>query len=131
MKYFKMNEFEKSETADKLGINNSIPISLKRNIEFLCENVLDKAREYIGMPIFINSGYRSPLLNKAVNGVNYSQHLIGKAADITTQTRKNDLLMAKYIEEFCNFDQLIIYKSFIHVSYNSNNNRKEIIYKAR
>ena len=34
-------------------------------------------------PIYVNSGYRSPALNKAVGGASGSMHLSGRAADIT------------------------------------------------
>lgn len=45
--------------------------------------MLDPARERLGKPIMVNSGYRCPLKNKAVGGVPNSQHLKGEAADIT------------------------------------------------
>jgi zinc D-Ala-D-Ala carboxypeptidase len=43
---------------------------------------LQQLRDRIGNPISITSGYRCPAHNKAVGGVEDSQHLLGKAADI-------------------------------------------------
>lgn len=43
---------------------------------------LDEIREGYGKPIIINSGYRSPELNKAVGGVVQSYHQKGLAVDI-------------------------------------------------
>lgn len=131
MNHFTLSELKKSTTADKLGINNSIPMSIIPNIEMLINQVLDPIREYMDKPIYVNSGYRCPLLNKAVGGVAGSQHVLGQAADITTRLRENDLIMERYIEENLVFDQMIVYKNFIHISYRTTGNRKEIIYKAK
>lgn len=131
MNHFTLSELKRSATADKLGINNSIPLSIIPNIEILINQVLDPIREYMNEPIYVNSGYRCPLLNKAVGGVAGSQHVLGQAADITTRSRENNLIMERYIEENIVFDQMIIYKNFIHISYRTTGNRKEIIYKAK
>ena len=131
MVHFTIGEFEKSETANKLGYNNHIPVSLYPNVQALIKNVLEPIRTHAGRPIFINSGYRCPLLNKAVGGVPSSQHVLGMAADITTKDRKKDLRIVDYVNENIEFDQMIIYKTFIHISYNENRNRHEIIYKAK
>ena len=45
---------------------------------------LQLMRDELGSPIFINSAYRCPVHNRAVGGTSASQHLQGKAADITT-----------------------------------------------
>lgn len=48
--------------------------------------LLDKAREYAGIPFVINSGYRTPEHNAAVGGVDGSAHTKGLAADIRALT---------------------------------------------
>lgn len=48
----------------------------------LCQRVLQPCRDAIGVPMKVNSAYRSPLVNQAVGGVGLSQHLFGEAADI-------------------------------------------------
>ena len=131
MNHFTLSELKKSVTADKLGINNNIPLSIIPNLEILINQVLNPIAEYMDVPIFVNSGYRCPLLNKAVGGVAGSQHVLGQAADITTRSRENDLIIERYIEENLVFDQMIVYKNFIHISYKTVGNRKEIIYKAK
>lgn len=131
MNHFTLQEFKKSETANKLGIDNSIPLSIIPNIEMLINQVLDPIREYIDEPVYVNSGYRCPLLNRAVGGVVGSQHVLGQAADITTGDWTSDLKLVNYIEKNLIFDQMIVYKNFIHISYRTTGNRKEIIYKAK
>jgi len=44
--------------------------------------LLEKAREVLGRPIIITSGYRCAAHNKAVGGKPVSAHLTGEAADI-------------------------------------------------
>ena len=45
--HFKLEEFAKSETAKRLGIDNSVPKELIPNIKALCENVLEPLRTEI------------------------------------------------------------------------------------
>jgi subtilisin family serine protease len=45
---------------------------------------LQELRERLGAPITITSGYRYPALNDDVDGANSSQHMAGRAADISS-----------------------------------------------
>ena len=69
----------------------------------------------------VTSARRTPEQNKACNGASNSQHLIGEAIDIKPycSTSFNKLLemIHTYSEHVSPFDQLIIYPSFIHVSF--------------
>lgn len=122
-KDFKLSEFLKSETARKHGINNSyISYVIVNNLQSLVTHVLQPLRDAINIPIRINSGYRSSLLNKRLNGAKNSQHMFGYAADITC----SDNLKALKLLQTMNIDQLIVYGDtlnprFIHVSYNAYN----------
>ena len=128
-KNFSLEEFEKSNTASAKGIDNSVPTDLIGNIQALVDNVLQPLRDLYGKPIRFNSGYRCPVLNKAVGGVPTSQHKKGKAADLTCE---NVIVLFDTLENSeIEFDQAILYrkKNFLHVSFNSGFNRKEIILK--
>jgi len=121
MRYFEMREF-----ACKCC--GQLPPSAEQNLQALVEHVLDPARERLGMPITVNSGYRCPAHNKAVGGVKNSQHLKGEAADITCADNKR---LAEIIEQLGNFDQLIVYPTFLHVSYKRQGVNRESITGAR
>ncbi len=124
---FTIEEFERSSAARQKGIDNSIPSKAKKNIMLLIEHVLQPARDRLGMPIYISSGYRSKALNKAVGGVSTSQHLTGEAADITCSDNNRLLEILKDMP----YDQLIAYRNkrreseilWIHVSYSEKNKR--------
>lgn len=129
-KNFTIEEFEYSETAERLGIQNSI--SDKRttiNICALIHNILQPIRDEFG-PVKVTSGYRSQELNKAIGGAKKSQHLMGEAADIVMDDMAN---VFDFIKNNLEFDQLIWEKGdeespeWIHVSYSIDKNRNEIL----
>jgi uncharacterized protein YcbK (DUF882 family) len=77
------HNFSKSEFECKSG--EDMPLDVLENVKLLAIQ-LQKIREYVGKPIRINSAYRSEAHNKAIGGVKTSQHILGKAADITIDT---------------------------------------------
>ncbi len=83
MRYFSIDELIRSSVASARGIDNTPPAEAVKNLKSLVSLVLDPAREALGAPIAVNSGYRSPELNRAVGGVPSSYHLQGRAADLT------------------------------------------------
>lgn len=134
MKYFSIGELSQSDTADKEGIPNHPNTMQKMNMEKLIVNVLDPIRSLYGKPIYVNSGFRSESLNKMIGGAKNSQHMEGKAADITAGSpneNKNvwDIIMFLFQEGDIDFDQLIDESklSWIHISYNEDNNRGQIL----
>ena len=130
-KNFTFAEFTKSDTAKRLHINNAITSwEVRDNIIALVEDVLQPLRDAWGGPLFINSGYRCPELNEAVDGVPTSQHVKGQAADVGVT---DPLALAKLaIKMRLTFDQMIVYPSFVHFSYKKNGeNRGEVLYSAK
>ena len=115
------------QPADKL------PDGVEGNLEALVVNVLEPARLRLGKPIVVNSGYRCPKHNKTVGGVSSSQHLRGEAADIALEPRNYESTekLAEAIMNGGKWDQLILYPTFVHVSYKRNGgNRRQILRKT-
>ena len=81
-KYFSLEEFTRSDTARRLGIDNTPTPEHIKNLSDMCVNLLDPLREAWGRPLIVTSGYRGYRLNKAVKGSNTSAHCYGLAADI-------------------------------------------------
>lgn len=115
-KNFRWEEFERSNKADELGIDNTIPDNtVAENVRALVFNVLQPLRDACEHPLRVNSGYRSKALNKAVKGAANSQHTRGEAADIHED---NPFTLAWLVLHIgLPFDQLILYDTFIHLSY--------------
>lgn len=129
MKHFTIKELSHSDTALLRGIDNYPTTEAISNLTSLVNNVLDPLRERYGKPIYVSSGYRSPTLNRSVNGATSSQHRLGEAADITTGSKEENRKLFETIKQKLPFDQLIDEKDFswIHVSYREGRNRKQTL----
>ena len=128
---FDLAEFVKSDTATRLGIDNTPTFQEVENIARLVVNVLQPLRNAYGKPITVNSGYRCPALNKAVGGSTTSSHMKGEAADITAGSKEENKELFELVKKLnLSFDQLIDEKDFswVHVSYRKGNNRNQILH---
>jgi Peptidase M15 len=103
---FTLEEFTRSTTADRLGIDNSPNAMETANIRMLCVQILQPARSALG-PIQISSGFRSDALNARVGGVQNSAHGLGFAADIIP-VNVGTLELARWIKNNTPFDQVIL-----------------------
>ena len=135
MKYFTIEELCASDTAERKKIDNTPNADARLRMQRLIEQLLDPIRAAWGGPISVNSGYRSPALNKAVGGVSNSQHMKGEAADITVGSAGDNKRLFDKIVELQKagkiaFDQLIDESNYdwVHVSYRSGKNRNQILH---
>lgn len=122
--HFSLAEFTVSQTAGRMGLENTpSPFAVERMRE-LCIHVLEPTREALGA-IRITSGYRAPLVNWHVRhpGVeppiplpDGGQHPKGEAADIIPVTVGLEDVMI-HIYQNAPFDQLIWEFGWVHVSY--------------
>ena len=130
---FSLNEFTKSDTAVRKGIDNTPNDVHLENMKALCENVLQKVRSHFGKSVRITSGYRSPELCEAIGSSSRSQHAKGQAADFEITGIDNKDL-AIWIRDNVDFDQLILEfytegdpnSGWVHCSY-SDDNRKQVL----
>ena len=90
---------------------------------------------YKETPIIINSGYRSPQVNKAVGGAANSNHLTGCAADIRCLGIEQALRYATTLLDISDeskedFDELLIEKSsrsiWVHFAVRPKDNRRKV-----
>ena len=135
MKYFTIEELCQSETAEKYKIDNTPSEEIKKNLETLVDCLLDPLREAWGSPIIINSGYRCPILNKAVGGSKTSSHMSGWSVDMRPKNGKMEEFK-KFVVDFIKtrfWDQCILEKSgdveWIHLSlYNNSGKQRKMIF---
>lgn len=87
--------------------------NLKRTAEYM-----EKVRDLLKFPIHINSGYRSPGVNKLVGGSPRSAHMRGNAVDFICPRFGSPLGICHAIENsLLNFDQLIEEGTWVHISF--------------
>jgi hypothetical protein len=135
--HFKLSEFTESLTAEKHGIVNVPGPEAVENLKRLCKGCLEPLREELGLPVVVTSGFRSKELNSLLaHSSSTSQHMQGRAADFYVGRGSRELLIKAFREILLNpkidFDQLILYPTFIHVSYVSKEkNRRGILIGRR
>jgi hypothetical protein len=147
--HFALLEFTENPTAKKHGIENSPPAEAIENFRKLCIHTLEPLREALGLPMIITSGYRCKSLNDILaHASRRSQHMKGQAADFyvgwstqltgrgqsgCTPTARERLIKAFrtiLTNASIDFDQLILYPNFIHVSFVSHESNHHSIMVA-
>ena len=107
---FNLNEFASKDGAD-------MPPEVFKNVVLVAKN-LQVLRDFVGQPIKVNSGYRSPAHNKSIGGASKSQHVKGKAADIVIKGHKPEVV-AEIIMELIKTGKMSqggigVYNTFTH-----------------
>lgn len=126
------NQAIKSDTAIRLGIDNTPSATAVEAMTLLCEKVIDPLYEVFPSMTF-NSFYRSPKLNTAIGGSATSQHVRGEAIDLDSKNDSFNKAIFEYIIKNMDFDQVISeypkdgVPSWVHVSYKKSGNRKEVL----
>lgn len=104
---FQLGEFEASESAARLNIDNRVPKNLVPNLERLCREILEPVRKHFG-PVRVTSGYRCIPLNRALKSKDTSHHVLGRAADIVIVNGSRPLTVCDWIHNAgLPFDQCI------------------------
>lgn len=142
--HFRLPEFTESPTARKHGIPNIPPAEAVDNLRALCHGTLEPLRMALGLPVIITSGFRTKALNDMLaHHSDRSQHMQGRASDLYVgwngpeedKPSRRELLIRAFrliiTSEQIDFDQLILYPTFIHVSYVSRERNRRTILLAR
>ena len=132
--HFKLGEFTKSNHPEVYNIPSHVAIE---NMKRIC-GWLEVLRDRYGAPIIINSGYRSPQLNKKVGGVSTSNHVTGCAVDIRCSGAEQAIDYAYILKAYSkeiqqDFDELLIEKNkygcyWVHFAVRPSGNRRKIMF---
>ena len=140
--HFTLGEMTASSHKEVYNIPSHEAIA---NLTNLCK-WLEVLRLRAGTPIRINSGYRSPQLNRAIGGVANSNHLTGCAVDIRVENMEQLIRYAAILLDISNethqdFDELLIEKRsasplgssknrygaiWLHFAVRPSNNRRKV-----
>ena len=132
-KHFKLEEFTKSMTATRKGIDNTPGSGDIKNLENVCYEILEPVRAKFDRPVTVTSGYRSEELCEAIGSKKTSQHAKGQAVDFEIAGVSN-LQVALWLTNNVDFDQLILEfwtgeanSGWIHCSFVEGSNRKQVL----
>ena len=130
--HFSLGELTKTNYVTKDG-NFPSRVAIE-NLTNLCENWLEALRQAQG-PLIINSGYRSPEVNKLAGGAPTSNHLTGCAVDIHVSGFEQAIRYASILLDISegtqrDYDELFIEKNktgshWIHFAVKPKDNRRK------
>ncbi|WVR18096.1 endolysin [Burkholderia phage Bm1] len=121
--HFTLEEMTKTST----GIDNTPTPGIVATLTHTA-NQMEGIRSVLGdLPIIVNSGYRSPAVNRAVGGVPTSQHQSGQAVDfVCPKFGTPEAIARKIIASGFVFDQIIMEGTWVHISFvQSGPNRRQ------
>ena len=124
-KNFTLAELTKTNT----GLPNALPEHLKENLQALVDNVLQPARDALGV-IIVTSCYRTPEVNVKIGGSKTSQHCLAQAADL--QFKGGNDVLFHWLVENTDFDQIIWEfgtddaPSWVHISYSTRHRKQKL-----
>lgn len=147
---FTLKELIYSPDASRANISQQPTLLAVARMTVLVVKVLQPIRDHFGLPLKINSCYRSKAWNEHIGGSPTSHHCCNgesSAADIEIVSESvSNLELAEYIRDNMEFDQLILENydpkrlqewdgqpegpnsGWVHISYNAlGNNRKEVL----
>ena len=137
--HFVLGEFTRSKYPEVYNIPSHEAIANMKRLCVWLEELRKRYNNKYGVgeePIRINSGYRSPQLNKKVGGVAGSNHLTGCAVDIRVLgaeqlIRYAAILLDYAVESGQDFDELLIEKNrygamWLHCAVRPFSNRRHV-----
>lgn len=117
-------------THTKSGLPNIPDNAAMSNMVYVAVNLFEPLRAHFGVPIMVNSFFRSKEVNRHVGGVPTSQHVTGCAMDLACKTVSVQD-MFDFVFHNLTYDQIIHEGTWLHVSLKKSNNRFQSLRKTK
>lgn len=117
--HFSWYEVQHSDTAERMGLDNTIPDSLRAAATNTARQ-MERVRALLQSTVHVNSWYRGPALQALPQFYNpSSQHPLAEAVDFVCQDIQPVDICRKILKypELIQFDQLILEHTWVHVSF--------------
>ncbi len=129
---FELSDYTRSETATRLGIDNTPSQEVIDNLKLWHTKIREPLEYKLGTGLFILSGYRSLRLNRTLGSSDKSQHILGLAGDfIVKGYTATDLYRWILDKTELPFDQLILEYpkkgGWVHCSYSKKPRKQNFI----
>ena len=113
---FTLEELVRSRDALRVGIENTPSAEVIANLATWCALLGEPIRSLLGVPLHVDSGYRSPRLNAYEHGSATSAHMVGCAVDIVPVGLSMNLAFSMIRGAGLPIDQLIFEcNAWLHV----------------
>lgn len=111
-------EFTGSDTAARLGIDNTLPKELLGNA-YATAAMLERLRAHLKVPILVSSGYRCLALNTALGSSPGSDHVQALALDFRAPAFGTPLQICRVLQAHLTelgIGQMIFEHTWVHVT---------------
>lgn len=116
--HFSLAELIHSDMALRRGIDNTPDGSALSNLRTHTTPGLEQARQLLGHPIYISSGYRSRALNRLIGGSYTSAHITGMAVDFVCPGFGSPREVAtRLAHSSIEYDQVIYEGRWVHMGF--------------
>ena len=126
--HFSLEELTHSDTAIRLGIDNTPTVEVIDNLTFLAKE-LEYVRDILGHPMLVSSGFRCHALNDHLGSKRTSSHIKGLAVDFICPSFGNPhSIVSAIVMANINYDQVILeYGRWVHLSFRQLDPRKQAL----
>lgn len=126
--HFSLEELTHSNTATRLGIDNTPTVEIIDNLTYLAGE-LEYVRNILGHPMLVSSGFRCHVLNNHLGSKRTSSHTKGLAVDFICPSFGNPhSVVSAIVAANVNYDQVILeYDRWVHLSFHPTKPRNQAL----
>lgn len=132
-----LHEATKSETAIRLGLDNTPSQEVIERMKVTASRVVDPIKQRFPA-CYVSSFFRSESLNRKLKGAKNSQHVTGEAVDMDSPGNSDNLAIFNFVKDELVHDQVIAeypnadgVPEWVHASIREKDNRGQVLVKLK